>query len=395
VFSHWTPARKLSPHQGCTSRCHQRGPTSPRCPQRRMRPCWWFYQPSPPRRPAHKPEGSEASAGGSQLSLHGDWRTDLGKNSSLTASRGFTARDDSFWHGRCFGVTSKGPAPPLAPYAGRVPARAEDRHSTRPREPLGCHTSRLQGTGGATRPPAHLTVPLPVPPSHKTQPWVPAPTVSLPSTAPRGQTHRGRRNGAATPLLGLVLSCILSGKSQIPLSKKRKLLPGVYPGWPWARREAARSGAGSSRSAGCSRAFAPAARPMASPLPPREKGECTDTEFQSKGPSRNKSFALTHLPRATRWNKGGFQALEKLERKTVCFKTPSPPARGRGGKEKLMYSQLVRFLQSVPPLILPLHRHRSAPRSGAAKQSKRPGTLEEIPRAGSLLPGSPGEALRC
>jgi len=60
-----------------------------------------------------------------------------------------------------------------------------------------------------------------------------------------------------------------------------------------------------------------------------------------------------------------------------------------------MYSQLVRFLQSVPPLILPLHRHRSAPRSGAAKQSKRPGTLEEIPRAGSLLPGSPGEALRC
>lgn len=64
------------------------------------------------------------------------------------------------------------------------------------------------------------------------------------------------------------------------------------------------------------------ASPPALPLSPRQETPCIYRELHGagKGPRSPKSSALTHLPRATHGNKGGFQAFEKLERKTFAFK---------------------------------------------------------------------------
>lgn len=80
--------------------------------------------------------------------------------------------------------------------------------------------------------------------------------------------------------------------------------------------------------------------------------------------------------------------MRNWKEKPTALKLPSPPERGRGGKEELMYSQLVKFLQSVPPLILPLHQNRYAPGSSAAKKSKGTAPWRRCWGAEGLLPGS-------
>lgn len=79
---------------------------------------------------------------------------------------------------------------------------------------------------------------------------------------------------------------------------------------------------GSSRARAQSAPSWDGASPPALPFSPQEEVQCIYMELHrtAKGPSSPKSSALTHLPRATRGNKGGFQVFEKLEKKPFAFK---------------------------------------------------------------------------
>lgn len=157
-------------------------------------------------------------------------------------------------------IQPNGPMLPLTPAtpSGTRPGQRTDTALThwQTREPPGCHISQLclnqpQETGEVIQPAAHLTVPLPVPPSHKTQPGVPALTASLPSPAPRSWTHHGQCNGACNASAGGGFPlAFYQGKVKSPFLKRGNSSLVFIPadlGHSGKQREAGRS-----QSSGCS-----------------------------------------------------------------------------------------------------------------------------------------------